>query len=266
MTDAGAEAGRNAFLTVGCNACHNNAGANAGFGGGGNRNFNTGVESARNTGLLGFPRDGGFLAAPANADGSFGDGTFNAPPLVEAADTPPFFHTDVSVSGASAHNTSSVYTIEEAVAFYDSPAFNNSPSGQVAPINLTAEQIDNIGRFLRVVNASFNAAMAVKRLDAASKLITKFHNGQLATQREELRLAEVELLDAFDVLYAVPDLNFDSISLFSSAAFDLDLARFTGSESFRAFLISDAKSLTQAAWAMLGSNLSYTIGDSTVMF
>jgi len=62
MSDARAEAGRAKFLTVGCNRCHSNAGANAGFGGGGNRNFNTGVESARNPALAAFPHDGGFLA------------------------------------------------------------------------------------------------------------------------------------------------------------------------------------------------------------
>src|SRR5262249_32772065 len=42
MSDARADAGRTSFLTVGCNGCHGNAGANAG---GSNANFNTGVES-----------------------------------------------------------------------------------------------------------------------------------------------------------------------------------------------------------------------------
>jgi hypothetical protein len=40
---------------VGCNTCHTNAGANASFGGGGNRNFNTGVESARHPALAASP-------------------------------------------------------------------------------------------------------------------------------------------------------------------------------------------------------------------
>jgi mono/diheme cytochrome c family protein len=118
LNDAGAEAGRQRFLNVGCNACHGNAGANASFAPG-NRNFNTGVESARNAELALFSHDGGFLASPANPDGSFGDGTFNTPPLIEAADTGPFFHTATTVSGASAHNTAVATTIEEAIAFYD---------------------------------------------------------------------------------------------------------------------------------------------------
>src|SRR4051812_34110489 len=81
MADAGANAGRTKFLTVGCNGCHGNAGANASFGGGGNLNFNTGVETARNSALAAFPHDGGF-GTTAQANGSFGDGTFSPPPLI----------------------------------------------------------------------------------------------------------------------------------------------------------------------------------------
>src|SRR6185436_9093888 len=173
MSDARAEAGRAAFISVGCNLCHGNAGANIAFPGGGNFNFDTGVETARNAALAGFPRDGGFLRDP-NPAGGFGDGSFNVPPLVEAADTGPFFHTDTTVSGASAHDASTATTIEEAIAFYDSPAFNNSPVGQVFPIDMTAEQIDDIGRFLRGVNAAFNAQLTLKRLDAARALVLRF--------------------------------------------------------------------------------------------
>ena len=87
-----------------CNVCHFNAGANADrsvFGSSNdNRNFNTGVENldhpANRTGLE-VPPDDGF--------GAPGNGEFNTPPLVEAADTGPFFHNNA------------VATIEEAVAF-----------------------------------------------------------------------------------------------------------------------------------------------------
>src|SRR5262249_27173305 len=161
MTDPGAEAGRVSFLGVGCNLCHTNAGANAG---GANFNFNTGVESSRNPLLAQFPIDGGFGKLPLNPDGSFGDKTFNVPPLVEAADTGPFFHTATSIVGAPAHNTPTATTIEEAVAFYTTQAFRNAPDGFV--INLTAAQIDNVGPFLRGLNAAFNAAIAIKRIDA----------------------------------------------------------------------------------------------------
>jgi hypothetical protein len=65
-----------------------------------------------------------------------GDGTFNTPPLVEAADTGPLFHNN------------SVETVEGAVAFYNGAAFNNSPAGRVLAqatgrgISLDATQVD----------------------------------------------------------------------------------------------------------------------------
>ncbi|MES1184597.1 MAG: hypothetical protein ABUL60_12335, partial [Myxococcales bacterium] len=108
LTDAGAAAGKVAFMDplVGrCNECHSNAGANA-LSSGKNRNFNTGTISAPTSfsqladGRFVF--DGGFggqgLANPnlvtvTGQPDAFGDGTFSPPPLVEAADTGPFFHT-----------------------------------------------------------------------------------------------------------------------------------------------------------------------------
>jgi mono/diheme cytochrome c family protein len=266
MSDAGAEAGRARFLTVGCNGCHANAGANAGFGTGGNRNFNTGVETARHADLAAFPIDGGFLAAPANPNGSFGDGTFNAPPLIEAADTGPFFHTATTISGASAHNTDVATTIEEAIAFYDSPAFNNSPSGKLVPIDLTATEIDNIGRFLRGINAAFNIALAVKRLDGTSGLITRFLNGKLTHQRELLRLANVEVADAIKVLSAVPSLNASSLSLLSSARDQITTAQTTATQSARVSAIAAARAALTQASSQIGTSLSYTIGEGTLMF
>src|SRR5215468_8224504 len=57
MSDAGAEAGRSKFLALPCNNCHQNAGATDRIVGG-NFNFNTGIESARNAALAAFPHDG----------------------------------------------------------------------------------------------------------------------------------------------------------------------------------------------------------------
>src|SRR5262249_52453595 len=56
LTDAGADAGRVKFINAPCNGCHNNASAN--IAGGGNLNFNTGVETARNAALASFAIDG----------------------------------------------------------------------------------------------------------------------------------------------------------------------------------------------------------------
>src|SRR5262245_35617791 len=180
MSDTRAETGRTLFQNVGCDLCHGNAGANI-AGSNSNFNFNTGVESSRNPALAQFPHDGGFGTTP-NPDGSFGDGTFNVPPLIEAADTGPFFHTATSIVGAPAHNVATATTIEEAIAFYTTPAFRNAPDGFV--INLNAAQIDNVGRFLRGINAVFSAAIAVRRVEAELAIIAQFHNTQLAIQRQ----------------------------------------------------------------------------------
>lgn len=186
--------------------------------------------------------------------------------LVEAADTGPFFHTATSIAGAPAHNTAIAQTIEEAIAFYSSPAFNNSPAGRGAPISLTAEQIDDIGRFLRGVNATFNAALAVKRLDASAALVNRFRNASLAIQREELRLALVELRDAIRVLVSVPKLNLVSVAELTAAAALVETARLTDSASSRSLAIGIARGLASDASSKIGTNLTYQIGDGTVMF
>jgi cytochrome c peroxidase len=148
-----------------CDVCHRNAGATSSFDPT-NRNFNTGVENqldrpgelilhaanidltqGNNTNRI--PRDGGFGKVGSLAAG-FGNGTFNTAVLVEAADTGPFFHDN------------SIDTIEGAVAFYNSDAFKNSPSGPLAPINLQATQVEAIAAFLRVINALENIRLSIE--------------------------------------------------------------------------------------------------------
>ena len=165
-----------------CNICHFNAGANADPGvfgpNPGNRNFNTGVESlpdqpARLTGER-VPLDDGL--------GTPGDGTFNTPPLVEAADTGPFFHNN------------SIETIEGAVAFYTGAAFRNSPSGQVTGgINLDGTQVVAVAAFLRVINALENIRQTVGLLEQGRAQSDRH-------ARETLRLAAKETGDAIKVL------------------------------------------------------------------
>ena len=145
-----------------CNLCHVNAGATANFGGGniGNANFNTGVadlpDQPANLAGERNPPDDGF--------GRPGDGTFNIPPLVEAAGTGPFFHNNA------------IETIEAAVAFYDGEAFNNSPAGRalaaVDPdqvgIELDGTQIVAIAAFLRVINALENIRQSIELLESSA--------------------------------------------------------------------------------------------------
>ncbi len=154
--------GQEIFLdnTLGkCNACHLNASANADpqiFGPAvGNRNFDTGVED-----LPDQPADlTDELVPPDDGFGVPGNGEFNTPPLVEAADTGPFFHNN------------SVETIEGAVAFYNGDAFTDSPAGQLligatgSAINLDATRVVAVAAFLRVINALENIRASIDLLE-----------------------------------------------------------------------------------------------------
>jgi mono/diheme cytochrome c family protein len=192
-----------------CNACHFNAGANgdpAIFGGGGNLNFNTGVED-----LPDQPADLlGELNPPDDGFGTPGDGTFNTPSLVEAADTGPFFHNN------------SVETIEGSVAFYNGDAFNNSPAGQLivgatgSGINLDATQVVAVAAFLRVINALENIRETVDLLETS-----------LNATRERaavlVRRAHAETEDAIMVL-AGGGLHPDAVEHLESARVSIEQA------------------------------------------
>jgi mono/diheme cytochrome c family protein len=171
-----------------CNLCHVNAGATADFGSNlGNQNFDTGIEELpdRPPDLFGAvnPLDDG-LGVP-------GDGTFNTPPLVEAADTGPFFHDNA------------VPTIEDAVAFYDGDSFNESPAGRLlaardpegASIEIDATQIAAIAAFLRVINSLENIRLSIELLEKTVR--------EHRPAREDARLlarAVAEMEDASGVL------------------------------------------------------------------
>jgi len=209
--DSRAALGRETFLGRGkCFTCHVNLGAINGFGG--NRNFETGIEQLAHPAraVRDFPPDGGFGTEPRDLDGDgapdvFGDGTFNTPPLVEAADTGPFFHNNQFAS------------LEDAVAFYDGEEFNASPGGEfVDGIELTEEEIDAVVAFLRVVNAAYNIELALQRMTAVRSLgpgqIVPVRAGGSAgpppshgshtVRRTLIRLANLEIADAAEVLTA----------------------------------------------------------------
>jgi len=163
-----------------------------------NFNFNTGVEAfLRNRiganrsrppdGGFGTDKDGGFSNV-ANPDGSFGNGTFNTTGLVEAADTPPFFHNNI------------VDTIEEAVDFYNSNEFNNSPAGGVivqltgGGIDLLDFEVEQVAAFLRVLNTLEN----IRNVIAASNKAADAQRFPDAKKVLEVTIADCQ--DAIDVL------------------------------------------------------------------
>lgn len=177
-------------LTSGkCHGCHFNGGANgnpAVFGPGvGNLNFDTGVEVQPDqpADLTGEPNP------PDDGFGNPGNGEFNTPPVIESADTGPFFHNN------------SVETIEGAVAFYNGDSFTNSSAGQLiigatgSAINLDGTQVVAVAAFLRVINA-------LENIRASNEMLDKVVQGLVTKERATVLLDRTshEIEDAGQVL------------------------------------------------------------------
>jgi cytochrome c peroxidase len=208
FADPNVEAGKALFLNApsrngqgrSCNGCHNDAGANDANGA--NRQFDTGVAKRPDAPVCRdatAPGDGGFLFAPIttasrsaicgteDAVVTFrGDGTFNTPPLIEAADSAPFFHNNA------------VNTIEEAVSHYTTDVFNASPSGGGNAFVLNGTQIAQISAMLRTVNAMEN----IRRGIDVDNLALKTGQPDLPQIIAEARS---ETLDAINVLNGAND-------------------------------------------------------------
>lgn len=203
-----------------CGGCHTNAGANGGDGI--NRNRATGAAFAGNAPacLLGFaaPLDGGFgtddsgarapkemcdggtaAGGPKAAKTYYGDQTMNTPPVVEAADTTPLFHNNIAA------------TVEDAVRFYTSDPFNDSIAGDGNAFKLTEEQVEQIGAFMRGINALENIRSSNEYNQRAVAL------NELAPFEYLVEVALSETIDALEVLRDGP------VELFPGTAVLADL-------------------------------------------
>jgi mono/diheme cytochrome c family protein len=240
LKDVKARRGQEIFMdpTLGkCALCHTNAGANALIAGNdlGNANFDTGVEDLPDQPIdeIGerVPPDDGFETP--------GDNTFNTPPLVEAADTGPFFHNN------------SVDTIEGAVSFYDGDSFNESPAGRLlasmdpegASIEIDATQVVAIAAFLRVINALDSLQSSMLLLQGQSLVFATTGDRDM-----QLKVAEAEIRDAIDVL-AEGNLHPDAVSLLREAKRKTKKAH--KSRFSRDKLASEALELLEQARALL---------------
>ena len=200
-----------------CNGCHFNGGGTAGMSfnsrtpgfpdvDGSPRGFN--VSAATNVNetplalALGLPRDGGF-GQILTVFGSFGNTSdlpppfgrleleeFNSPPLVESADTGPFFHNHT------------IADLESAVAFYGTPAFQGSIAGRSViggvPVQISADpndpEVQAIAAFLRVLNALENIRSSINVAERGRRMT------RAADQRELAGLSLAETIDAMQVL------------------------------------------------------------------
>lgn len=264
LSNSAAQAGKIRFVAADarCNGCHANAGAN--IANGQNFNFDTGVERAPDPSQATepHPRDGGFGQANRDCDGDtvndcFGDGSFNTTPLIEAADTEPFFHNN------------SAATIEDAVTFYTTAAFAQSPAGGGTAVPLTATDVANIGKFLRVLNASFNTALSSQRNSAALALENNASTdpNKKATVNMLLSLSSVEALDAIEVL-SDKSLHADAVFFLFSA-----ITKNTNVVLDNSLTTAQRKSLIQSALndinfakTRYGSGLNFTLGEGNLLF
>ena len=200
-----------------CNGCHFNGGGTAGMSfnsrtpgfprvDGSPRGFNialaTNVNETPLALALGLPRDGGFGQIPT-VFGSFGNTDdlpspfghleleeFNSPPVVESADTGPFFHNHT------------ITDLESAVAFYGTPAFQSSVPGRSVlggmQVQISANpddpEVQAIAAFLRVLNALENIRSSINVAERGRKMTT------VADMRELAGLSLAETMDAMEVL------------------------------------------------------------------
>jgi hypothetical protein len=149
-----AEAGRIAFLSTGsggkCANCHLDMGSVD------SQNPPNQVNFVVAQGVRGLtpdlPTDDGFLGPNPAIPVLLGDGSFNPPPVIEAADSMPAFHNNAAAD------------IETAISFYASDTFRATPVGASVDINITPTDIANIGAFLRSMNAAENIRQVRKRM------------------------------------------------------------------------------------------------------
>ncbi|NOT85888.1 MAG: hypothetical protein HOP02_14155 [Methylococcaceae bacterium] len=189
--------------TAQCKGCHFNGSANS---------FTTFQNGNRDTGVENMPENPARLTwQPMPVDGGlgknerkncgwdkkqtcYGNGEFNVTTLIEAADTAPFFHNN------------SVNTIEEAVAYYNSNAFRDSPGANpidpalIPPrtvcdrcTHLESTQVVSVALFLRTINAMENMRSSYEMVKQVKQL-------DLVSGREILSLAMADIEDAIEVL------------------------------------------------------------------
>ncbi len=131
--------------------------------------------------------------------GGCGDGTFNVTSVIESADTAPFFHNNA------------VATLEGSVEFYNTDAFNQSPSaigqGGIGIIDMDDYDVMAVSMFLRTINAVENIRSTTAYLNRAlARSESEARKPQDAFKPQEdpferlIRLALAEIEDGVQVL------------------------------------------------------------------
>jgi len=252
FNDPQAERGRSgpqAFLdSVGnnCQRCHGDGGASRGANGGGpevingivtgNQNKDTNIDAMR---VPTAPHDDG--------RGFPGDETFSPPPLIEAADTAPFFHIG-----------SADIDLEGAVRFYTVRGVGGNGPGLFSGAQQAFDEqmTQDIGAVLRSLNASLNAQMAIQRIEAANLIALTFPDHP--SIGELLDLAAEEAEDGARVLTS-PGASKAKAEL-SSCASLADRAANKNKPVHHLRMIESARVACETANASLGTGLTMQMG------
>jgi hypothetical protein len=209
--------------------------------------------------MLRLPRDGGFGQKFLPPLGSFGNDAdppaighldveeFNSGPVVEAADTIPLFHNHT------------VRTLEESVAFYGSPAFQNGVFSRFGVITVSISsdpedpEVQAISALLRLLNALENIRSAIGVAARGRQM------SNLADARDLAALALAECQDAVQVLSGGALARNNEFSVLSArrhlleAQTSLDTARQPTSSTNVSTLLDNAMQRLRAARSALAN-------------
>ncbi|HYH46877.1 MAG TPA: hypothetical protein VEG34_14435, partial [Thermoanaerobaculia bacterium] len=127
--------------------------------------------------------------------------------------------------------------------------------------------IANIGKFLRVLNASFNTALSIQRNTAALALenSTSTDPNKLNTVNMLLSLANVEAIDAVEVL-SDKDLHLDAVFFLLNAINKNNAAIFEDTPADRKALIQSALNDFKFVKTRYGTGMNFTLGEGNLLF
>ena len=169
--------------------------------------------------------------------------------------------------------TDSTAGLEGAVSFYGSQFFLQSPAALEldarfgAPVNVNPF-IAQIGRFLRVLNASFNLQMAEQRLESSRQLNIAFWAFRDDIQKGLINLAAEEIDDGIRVMQNVagPPLHPNEQANLTQARNLIFAGLVTTDPAVRRDNTIAAKALVVSARATFGTNLNFQMGTGNLMF
>ena len=160
------------------------------------------------------------------------------------------------------------------MSFYATTLFLNSQAARDldarfgVPSNV-APDIDNIGRFIRVLNVALNLDMAKQRLRASQTIGNRFTNQHVAIQKGLITLARAEIDDALEVLTAarlVQPLYPVAVDRLGLAKAEIATALAAANWTLRRGPLSNAISRVENARDQVGANITFTLGSGNLFF